>query len=97
MLIMWAGFWDRIFNYWLGTFHLICIVLCDTQWWRARHGLGSAYHSTLFWISPEYPQWLVASIFILTVGLSMAELASAAPTSGGVSLVYLHTTDLIYH
>jgi len=29
-------------------------------------------------------QWLVASSFILTVGLSIAELGSAAPTSGGV-------------
>jgi len=29
-------------------------------------------------------QWLVASIFVLTIGMSMAELASAAPTSGGV-------------
>ncbi|KAH9477066.1 putative amino-acid permease C11D3.08c [Psilocybe cubensis] len=28
--------------------------------------------------------WLVASIFILFVGISMAELASAAPTSGGL-------------
>ncbi|KAI8972562.1 APC amino acid permease [Trametes punicea] len=28
--------------------------------------------------------WLVASIFILFVGMSMAELASAAPTSGGL-------------
>ncbi|KAF8875726.1 APC amino acid permease [Gymnopilus junonius] len=28
--------------------------------------------------------WLVASIFILLVGISMAELASAAPTSGGL-------------
>lgn len=28
--------------------------------------------------------WLVASIFVLFVGLSMAELASAAPTSGGL-------------
>lgn len=28
--------------------------------------------------------WLVASFFILLVGMSMAELASAAPTSGGV-------------
>ncbi|KAI0776821.1 APC amino acid permease [Trametes elegans] len=28
--------------------------------------------------------WLVASIFILLVGMSMAELASAAPTSGGL-------------
>lgn len=28
--------------------------------------------------------WLVASIFILFVGLAMAELASAAPTSGGL-------------
>ena len=30
-------------------------------------------------------QWLVASILVLTVGLSMAELGSSAPTSGGVS------------
>lgn len=29
--------------------------------------------------------WLVASLGILLVGISMAELASAAPTSGGVS------------
>lgn len=29
-------------------------------------------------------QWFVASIFILIVGMAMAELASAAPTSGGV-------------
>ncbi|KAF9006941.1 amino acid transporter [Cyathus striatus] len=28
--------------------------------------------------------WLVASIFVLTIGISMAELASAAPTSGGL-------------
>ncbi|KAJ3506420.1 hypothetical protein NLJ89_g6880 [Agrocybe chaxingu] len=28
--------------------------------------------------------WLVASIFVLFIGLSMAELASAAPTSGGL-------------
>lgn len=28
--------------------------------------------------------WLVASFFILCIGFSMAELASAAPTSGGV-------------
>ncbi|KAG7087578.1 hypothetical protein E1B28_013532 [Marasmius oreades] len=28
--------------------------------------------------------WLVASLFILCVGISMAELASAAPTSGGL-------------
>lgn len=32
-------------------------------------------------------QWAVASIFILFVGMSMAELASAAPTSGGVRLM----------
>ena len=29
-------------------------------------------------------KWAVASLFILCVGMSMAELASAAPTSGGV-------------
>jgi len=29
-------------------------------------------------------QWLVASLFILCVGLAMAELGSSAPTSGGV-------------
>jgi amino acid transporter len=38
-------------------------------------------------------QWAVASIFILVVGLSMAELASAAPTSGGVCHV-LHSAPL---
>jgi len=30
-------------------------------------------------------QWLVASLFILCVGLAMAELGFSAPTSGGVS------------
>ncbi|KAK1215359.1 hypothetical protein PQX77_022043 [Marasmius sp. AFHP31] len=34
--------------------------------------------------------WAVASIFILFVGLSMAELASAAPTSGGVGSITLN-------
>jgi amino acid transporter len=29
-------------------------------------------------------QWLVGSIFILFIGMAMADLASAAPTSGGV-------------
>lgn len=32
-------------------------------------------------------KWFVASIFILFVGMSMGELASAAPTSGGVRLI----------
>jgi amino acid transporter len=31
--------------------------------------------------------WLAASTFILFVGLAMAELASAAPTSGGTVLL----------
>lgn len=31
--------------------------------------------------------WVVASIFILIVGLAMAELASAAPTSGTSSSI----------
>lgn len=30
--------------------------------------------------------WAVGSVFILFVGMSMAELGSAAPTSGGVRL-----------
>jgi len=34
---------------------------------------------------PNGLQWAVACLFILVVGMSMAELASAAPTSGGVS------------
>ncbi len=36
--------------------------------------------------------WLVASVFILFVGMSMAELGSAAPTSGGVSTYLLCIT-----
>lgn len=35
-------------------------------------------------------KWFVASIFILFVGMSMGELASAAPTSGGVRLVLVY-------
>lgn len=32
-------------------------------------------------------QWVVGSAFIMCIGLSMAELASVAPTSGGVCLI----------
>ena len=40
--------------------------------------------------------WAVASIGVLLVGLSMAELASAAPTSGGVtSFSITHETILL--
>jgi amino acid permease len=39
-------------------------------------------------------QWLVASIFIFCVGLSLAELGSAAPTSGGVSLTTIPSSRL---
>ena len=36
-------------------------------------------------------KWAVASLFILFVGMSMGELGSAAPTSGGVRLYPLQT------
>ena len=45
--------------------------------------------------------WVVASLFILCIGMSMAELASAAPTSGGVCssspyfLIYTHIEFLV--
>ena len=29
-------------------------------------------------------QWLTASVFLMLIGLAMAELASSAPTAGGV-------------
>jgi hypothetical protein len=29
-------------------------------------------------------QWLTASVFLMSIAFAMAELASAAPTSGGV-------------
>jgi amino acid transporter len=45
----------------------------------------SLYHSRWPGLSLEGLQWAVASFFILSIGMSMAELASAAPTSGGVS------------
>ncbi|KXN84202.1 GABA-specific permease [Leucoagaricus sp. SymC.cos] len=53
-------------------------------------GLVPSISSVLFYAIPNGGGpamvwgWLVASIFILFVGLSMAELASAAPTSGGL-------------
>ena len=31
------------------------------------------------------PKWAVATVFILIIGMALGELASAAPTSGGVS------------
>ena len=40
--------------------------------------------------------WAVASLGVLSVGISMAELASAAPTSGGVaSFLAAHDTTLL--
>ena len=36
-------------------------------------------------------QWAVASFFILCIAMSIAELGSAAPTSGGVSHTNLHS------
>ena len=47
-------------------------------------GVSTDFNSQAFILKLIYHQWLVASIFILFVGMSMAELASAAPTSGGV-------------
>ncbi|KAF9238376.1 amino acid permease-domain-containing protein [Melanogaster broomeanus] len=54
-------------------------------------GLLPSIASVLFYAIPNGGPsamvwgWAVASIFILCVGMSMAELGSAAPTSGGVS------------
>ena len=64
----------------------LCAFLLDAKWRTSRHGLGRTYRPPLFQLTthPDI-QWAVASIFILFVGMSMAELASAAPTSGGVS------------
>ncbi|KAJ3561123.1 hypothetical protein NP233_g10390 [Leucocoprinus birnbaumii] len=53
-------------------------------------GLVPSISSVLFYAIPNGGGpamvwgWLVASVFILFVGMSMAELASAAPTSGGL-------------
>lgn len=49
----------------------------------------SLYRSHWSGLLLEGLQWAVASLFIVVVGMAMAELASAAPTSGGVSDVYL--------
>ncbi|PBK92567.1 hypothetical protein ARMGADRAFT_1013151 [Armillaria gallica] len=53
-------------------------------------GLLPSISSVLFYAIPNGGGpamtwgWAVASVFILSVGMSMAELASAAPTSGGL-------------
>ena len=56
--------------------------------------------TSLFWsiyvaiisdLDYDHVKWAVASLFILFVGMSMGELGSAAPTSGGVSLYPLQT------
>jgi hypothetical protein len=39
-------------------------------------------------------QWVVGSIFILFIGMSLGELASAAPTSGGVSITCMDASLL---
>jgi len=45
----------------------------------------SLYHSHWPGLLLKGLQWAVASLFIVSIGMAMAELASAAPTSGGVS------------
>ncbi|KAG6901948.1 hypothetical protein C0995_006470 [Termitomyces sp. Mi166 len=44
---------------------------------------------------PRLLKWLIASIFDLTIGISMGELASAAPTSGGSVLTAMATAPLL--
>jgi amino acid transporter len=51
----------------------------DQQWFGVYVPVLLAYKAII-----TREQWLVASIFILFVGLAMAELASSQPTSGGV-------------
>ena len=60
-------------------------LLFRSQWRSGSDGLGgkSVSFSTSALVL-KCLQWAIASIFIFVVGLSMAELASAAPTSGGV-------------
>ncbi|KIJ18172.1 PF00324 AA_permease [Paxillus involutus ATCC 200175] len=63
-------------------------------------GLLPSIASVLFYAIPNGGPsamvwgWAVASIFILCIGMSMAELASAAPTSGGL---YFWTYSLSSH
>jgi len=45
----------------------------------------SPYHSHWPGLLLKGLQWAVTSFFIVSIGMAMAELASAAPTSGGVS------------
>ena len=88
------GFRNRLFNYRSIAFHLVCPVLPAFEWRWAGHGLGGgsslcSYDTVWLVCSSTCPQWLVASILVMFVGLSMAELASAAPTSGGVSHLFI--------
>ncbi|GJJ13305.1 hypothetical protein Clacol_007557 [Clathrus columnatus] len=65
-------------------------------------GLLPSIASVLFYAVPNGGPvgmvwgWLITSLFILTIGLSMAELGSAAPTSGGLYFwTYPYTRNLL--
>jgi len=42
-------------------------------------------------------QWAIVGPFIMCIGLAMAELASAAPTSGGVCTLRCHCFALAHY
>lgn len=81
-----SGVRYRIFNYRFTAVHFICFILRYTKWRRTSDGLGrkSIRFVPCLMLIFTIRKWAVASFFILCVGMSMAELASAAPTSGGV-------------
>jgi amino acid permease len=48
-------------------------------------GVSSTLHRPLLqWLTTVVLKWFVCSFFLMAIALSMAELASAAPTSGGL-------------
>ena len=81
------GVRDRIFHHRATAFNRFGPTLCDNKWRGPVDGLGgqSIFEARSLVANALY-KWAVASLFILCVGVSMAELASAAPTSGGVRM-----------
>ncbi|KAG1899773.1 uncharacterized protein F5891DRAFT_1189228 [Suillus fuscotomentosus] len=71
---------------WSSSFNSFCALLCNTKRWAFRDGLGCKLSSHVRIPTSHFPsaQWAFACPFIMCIGMAMAELASPAPTSGGL-------------
>ena len=80
------------FHRWPLCFSLLYPMVVAHPWFGEWVNRDDSSEVTLLIIA--LMQWLVASIFVMSIGLAMADLASAAPTSGGVCDYPFHDGNL---